>query len=81
MTASLAGQHLPHAVVTAIESSLGGALAVAVHLGPAGQLLAHLARAAFVNGMDLGLVIAAVVALAGAAIALAWLPGRASKTL
>jgi hypothetical protein len=47
----------------------------------AGRLLAHLARAAFVNGMDLGLFIAAVVALAGAAIALAWLPGRASKTL
>jgi EmrB/QacA subfamily drug resistance transporter len=82
MSTSLAGRHLPHAVLTAIQSSLGGALAVAAHVGgPAGDLLAHLARTAFVNGMDLGLFTAAVVALAGAAAALAWLPGRTSKTL
>jgi hypothetical protein len=56
MTASLAGHHLPPAAVTAIQSSLGGALAVAAHAGgAAGQLLAHLARTAFVSGMDLGL--------------------------
>jgi EmrB/QacA subfamily drug resistance transporter len=80
MTAGLAGYHLPHAVVTAIQSSLGGALAVAAHAGgAAGQLLAHLARTAFVSGMDLGLFTAAVVALAGAAMALAWLPGRSGK--
>jgi EmrB/QacA subfamily drug resistance transporter len=80
MTASLAGHHLPPAAVTAIQSSLGGALAVAAHAGgAAGQLLAHLARAAFVSGMDLGLFAAALVALAGAAAALAWLPGRPGR--
>jgi hypothetical protein len=80
-TADLAGQHLPHAAVTAIQSSLGGALAVAAHAGgSAGHLLAHLARTAFVSGMDLGLLTAAVVALAGALLALAWLPARSGKS-
>jgi len=79
-TAGLAGQHLPHAAVTAIQSSLGGALAVAAQAGgTAGHLLAHLARTAFVSGMDLGLLTAAVVALAGALLALAWLPARSGK--
>ena len=77
MTAALAGQHLPHAVMATVNSSLGGALAVAARAGGAGrQLLAHLARAAFVSGMDLGLLAGAVVALAGALLALAWLPAR-----
>src|SRR5580658_3543871 len=77
LTASLAGHHLPQAALAAIESSLGGALTVAGHAGgTAGQLLAHLARTAFVSGMDLGLITAAVVALAGAGLALFWLPAR-----
>ena len=77
LTASLAGHHLPQAALAAIESSLGGALTVAGHTGgTAGQLLAHLARTAFVSGMDLGLITAAVVALAGAGLALTWLPAR-----
>jgi hypothetical protein len=80
MTASLVGQHLPHAAVAAIQSSLGGALAVAAHAGgTVGQLLAHLARSAFVSGMDHGLFTAALVALAGAAMALTWLPARSCK--
>jgi EmrB/QacA subfamily drug resistance transporter len=80
MTASLSGQHLPHAALTAIQSSLGGALAVAAHVGgTAGQLLAHLARTSFVSGMDLGLFTAALVALTGALLALAWLPGRPGR--
>jgi EmrB/QacA subfamily drug resistance transporter len=80
MTAGLAGQHLPQAALNTIQSSLGGALAVAAHAGgTAGQLLARLARTAFVSGMDLGLLTAALVALAGATVALAWLPGRSGK--
>jgi len=80
MTASLAGHHLPPAAVAAIQSSLGGALAVAARAGgAAGQLLAHLARTAFVSGMDLGLFTAAVVALAGVAAVLLWLPGRPAR--
>ena len=80
MTAALAGQHLPHAVIATVNSSLGGALAVAARAGGvAGQLLAHLARTGFVSGMDLGLLAGAVVALAGALLALAWLPARSGQ--
>ena len=79
MTTALAGQHLPHAVMTAIQSSLGGALAVAAHAGAAGQLLTHLAKTAFVSGMDLGLLVAAMVAIAGCLLALAWLPARSGQ--
>jgi hypothetical protein len=55
---------------SAVTGSAGGA---------AGPLLAHLARTAFVSGMDLGLFTAALVALAGAATVLAWLPARSSQ--
>ena len=77
MTSALAGQHLPHAVMTTVGNSLGGALAVAARAGGnAGALLAHLARTAFVNGMDLGLLTGSVVAIAGCLLVLAWLPAR-----
>ena len=82
MTAALAGQHLPHTAMTAIQSSLGGALAVAARAGgAAGQLLALLARTAFVNGMDLGLLTGAVVAIAGCLLVLVWLPARSGQSL
>jgi hypothetical protein len=68
----------PATNTTAIQ--VGGALTVAAHAdGTAGYLLAHLARTAFVSGMDLGLLTAAVVALAGALPTLAWLPARSGK--
>ena len=80
ITAALAGQHLPQAALTAIQSSLGGALAVAAHAGgAAGQLLTHLAKTAFVNGMDLGLLTGAVVAVAGCLLVLTYLPARSSQ--
>ncbi len=77
---NLALVHLPPAVAATVNSSLGGALAVAARAGGAvGQQLAGLARGAFISGMDLGLLIAAVVALAGAVVALAWLPRRSGR--
>ncbi len=80
MTAALAGHHLPHAAMTAIQSSLGGALAVAARArGASGQLLTLLAKTAFVNGMDLGLLTGAVVAIAGCLLVLAWLPSRSGQ--
>ena len=80
MTAALAGQHLSHTAMTAIQSSLGGALAVAARAGgAAGRLLALLARTAFVNGMDLGLLTGAVVAIAGCLLVLVWLPARSGQ--
>ena len=75
MTRTLAPYHLPHLVEHTILGSVGGALAIAERAGgPAGALLAHAARAAFVSGMDLGLLTGAVVGLAGALVALAALP-------
>ena len=78
ITAALAGQHVPAAAMAAIQGSLGGALAVAGRLpGNGGELLARLARAAFASGLDLGMLAAAGVAVAGLLITVIWLPRRA----
>lgn len=75
---ALAPYHVPHAIEHVILGSLGGALAVAGHIGGAtGAALAHVARSAFISGMDLGLLVAAVVALTAALVALLALPARA----
>ena len=80
MTSALASYHVPHAVMQTILGSLGGALAVADRLGGVlGAELAHLARSAFVSGMDLGLATGACVAAAGCLIALLALPSRAHE--
>jgi EmrB/QacA subfamily drug resistance transporter len=77
VTAALAPYHVPAAALATILGSLGGALAVAAHVGGIlGAALAHLARSAFISGMDLGLAVGAVVALAGALLALVALPAR-----
>ncbi len=79
LTGALAGYHVPASVLQVIVGSLGGALAVAAHLGgDLGAALAHLARAAFMSGMDLGLRTGAVVAAAGGLLALAVMPARPS---
>jgi EmrB/QacA subfamily drug resistance transporter len=78
VTAALAGQHVPAAAMTAIKGSLGGALDVAAKLpGAPAEALAHLARAAFASGVDLGMLTAAGVAAVGLLITLIWLPRRA----
>jgi EmrB/QacA subfamily drug resistance transporter len=77
MTAALASRHVPHAVENTILGSIGGAQAVAARLGgETGALLARLARSAFVSGMNLGLVTAAIVAVAASVLALLALPSR-----
>jgi EmrB/QacA subfamily drug resistance transporter len=77
MTAALAGQHLPHAALAASQGSFGGALAAAAAVGGhGGELLVHLAKTAFVSGMDLGLLAAAAAAVAGILVVLIWLPAR-----
>ena len=78
MTAALAGRHVPTAALHAILGSLGGALGVAARAGgPTGVVLARAARVAFMSGSRLSLAVGAVVALAGAVLALAGLPSRA----
>jgi len=79
ITIALAPYHLPPAVLTTILGSVGGALGVAVHVGgPLGAALAHLARSAFISGMDLGLATGAIAA-AGGLLALAALPARPAR--
>ncbi len=77
ITAALARFHVPPVTMINISGSLGGALAVAEHVGGVlGVLLAQLARQAFVSGMDLGMATGAAIAVAGALVALIWLPAR-----
>jgi EmrB/QacA subfamily drug resistance transporter len=77
MTSALAPYHVPHAAMSAIQGSLGGALAVASRVGGIlGPRLAALARSAFISGMDLGLTVAAIVVAASCLLALAVLPGH-----
>jgi EmrB/QacA subfamily drug resistance transporter len=76
LTSALAPHHLPPALEQAAQGTLGSALAVAHHVGGTiGTLIAGAAHAAFISGMDLGLLTAAVVALAATVIAFATLPG------
>ena len=77
VSTALAPFHLPHAALTAILSSLGGALAVAARApGHLGSLLAGVARAAFVSGMDLAVLTAAAVVGTAPILVLAVLPNR-----
>jgi hypothetical protein len=77
VASTLLPYHVPHAVMETILGSLGGALGVAGHVGGVlGAELAHVARSAFVSGMDLGLATGACVAAAGCIIALLALPSR-----
>jgi DHA2 family multidrug resistance protein-like MFS transporter len=61
----------------AVRESVTSGLAAASRLGDAG--LATAVRAAFVSGMDRSLLVTALVALVGAVLAVALLPGRAAE--
>jgi EmrB/QacA subfamily drug resistance transporter len=75
--AAMAPHHVPASVAHVIQGSVGAALEVAGRVGGVlGAGLEHAARTAFVSGMDLGLAAGAAVAVAGALVALAVMPGR-----
>jgi EmrB/QacA subfamily drug resistance transporter len=77
MTTALAPYHVPHGVEQTILGSIGGALAVAAHIGGiVGAFIVHVARSAFISGADLGLMVGAGVALGGCVLALAALPSK-----
>jgi hypothetical protein len=77
MITALAPYHLPPAIHNIILGSVGAALGGAARTGgAAGDLLAHVARSAFISGADLGMLTAAAVVLAGCALALVTLPAR-----
>lgn len=74
---SAAATGLPAPQAAAVENSIGGALGVAGQIGgQAGQALALAADAGFVDAMGVTFQVAAGVALAGALVALAFLPSR-----
>ncbi len=73
-SATLAG--LPPAAAQAAHDSIGGAVEVAGHLGVAGHQLVADASAAFVHAVSATMLIGAAVALAGAVVALLFLPAR-----
>jgi EmrB/QacA subfamily drug resistance transporter len=77
VSSALAASHLPPAADRAIHDTFGAALGVAHQIGgPLGAAIASAARSAFMSGMELGLTTAALVVIAGAAIALLTIPGR-----
>ncbi len=67
---------LPASAADIARDSLGGALGVAARGG--GSRLATSAQEAFVSGMHSAVVVAAAIALAGAVIALVFLPAHAA---
>jgi EmrB/QacA subfamily drug resistance transporter len=77
----LAGTPVKGRTAESIKESLGAALGVAKGLArSAPELaasLAHAANAAFVDGMQVGLYVAAGATLVGAVVAFVWLPARA----
>jgi hypothetical protein len=78
ISAALTGRPVPADAMHAIMGSIGGALTVAGKVGGAtGALLAHAARAAFMNGSGVSLAAGAIVAVCGALLVLALLPSRA----
>ncbi|MGD0018645.1 MAG: DHA2 family efflux MFS transporter permease subunit [Candidatus Limnocylindrales bacterium] len=68
---------LPGDAGKAVHDSLAGAEVVASYLPAAqGEALLAMARSAFVDGMGVAVTVGAVVALVGAVVAFAFLPGR-----
>jgi len=70
---------VPSSVQDLVLGSLGGALAVAEHIGGRlGAELAAVARHGFVSGMDLAVTVGAVVVGMSAVVVVAFLPNRGS---
>ncbi len=68
---------VPAVAASAARSSLFGGIAVAMELRSVALL--QMVRAAFVNGMDVSLVVGAGIALVGLVLALLFLPARSSR--
>jgi DHA2 family multidrug resistance protein-like MFS transporter len=78
MIGLLAGAQLPAEARRVAGHSVTGAVAVADQIGgPQGRALADAAKAAFVDGLHTTCFVAAGFAMAGALIALTFLPAEA----
>lgn len=72
---------LPAEAAGLYTDSIGGAVVVATQTGgQAGARLLDLANAAFIDAMSTTVLIGALFATAGAAIAIRWLPSRPPVT-
>ena len=67
---------LPEQVRGPALASLANALEVAKQIGPQGAGLAHLAEHAFLDAMDLSLIVVSTVLAVAAAFVAVWAPGR-----
>ena len=79
----LAGTPIQGRAATGIKESLGAALGVAQNLAKSAPelaaSLAHAANTAFVDGMQVGILVAAGATFVGAVVAFIWLPARARR--
>ena len=66
----------PVQIRSAATESLANALEVAKHLGPQGSALTKLAESAFLDAMDLSLIVVSTVLVVAAAFVAVWAPGR-----
>jgi len=77
MTPVLAHQSIPASVMHLITGSLGGALEIAQKVGGSlGAALAAIARQSFVSGMDLAMLVGAIVVGVAAVVVMVFLPNR-----
>jgi hypothetical protein len=76
---NLAG--FPDQVRTAALDSLAQAVEVADRMGDAGARLAGIAEAAFMQAMDLSLLVLSLVAVVAAAFVALWAPGRDGRQI
>jgi len=74
---ALAG--FPEQVREPALDSLAHALAVADQMGPQGMELAELAKSAFIQSMDLSLLVVAATVMVASAFVAVWAPGRNGK--
>jgi hypothetical protein len=80
LLASTYSSSLGEGVPAAARTSVGAALGVATRLGgDQGASLALAAKSAYVDGLGVGVLVAAGVALLGSIVALAFLPSRAKE--
>ena len=71
----------PEQVRGAATDSLANALEIAKQLGPQGPALTKLAETAFLDAMDLSLIVLATILAVAAAFVAVWAPGRDGRQL
>ncbi len=71
----------PENIRGAATDSLANALEIAKQIGPQGPALAQLAESAFLDAMDLSLIVVSTALIVAAAFVAVWAPGRDGRQL